>query len=131
MGALLPSPGLAPTRGLVNIDTKHCLGYKLTGQKGVGRMYTSQPSIAEEAFDEGLFEDAITACQFHRCIDDLPGALDRPMLDGHKLGSPHVAVVSAVGPILRDLVEVWANGLELERHVGNGVLDFRVVGHGA
>src|SRR5215510_5242499 len=131
MGPLSPSLRLAPTRGLVNIDTKHCLGYKLTGQKGVGRMYTSQPSIAEKSFDEGLFEDAITSCQLHRCIDDLPGALDRPVLDGHELGPPHVAVVSAVGPILGNLVEVRADSLEFERHIGNGVLDFRVVGHGA
>jgi hypothetical protein len=32
---------------------------------------------------------------------------------------------------LGNLVKVRANGLEFERHVGNGVLDFRVVGHGA
>src|SRR4029434_4343188 len=100
MGALSPSPRLAPTRGLVNIDTNHCLGYKLTGQKGVGRMHTSQPRISEESFDEGLFEDAITSCQLHRCIDDLPGTLDRPVLDGHELGPPHVAVGSARGHTL-------------------------------
>src|SRR5262245_65696018 len=112
MGALSPSPGLAPTRGLVNIDAKHCLGYKLTGQKGVRRVNASQAGIAEEPLNQGLFEDAITSCQVHSGIDDLPGALDCPVLDSDELGPPHVAVVSAVGPILGNLVEVRANSLE-------------------
>src|SRR5262245_25953300 len=116
MGAMSPSPGLAPTRCLVNAVAEPRPGHKVTGQKGVRRVNASQAGIAEEPLNQGLFEDAITSCQLHRGIDDLPGALDRPMLDGHELGPPHMAVVSAVGPILRNLVEVRANVLEFERH---------------
>src|SRR5262245_60692613 len=107
MGALSPSPRLAPARCLVNTDAEHHLGHKFTGQKGVRRVNASQAGIAEEPFDHGLFEDAIASCQVHSSIDDLPGTLDCPVLDSHELGSPHVAVVSAVGPILGNLVEMW------------------------
>src|SRR5215471_9193603 len=130
-GRRAPCAQLTPAWCLINIDAEYRLGHELTGQKRVGRVNTPQACIAEEPLDQGLFENANTSCQLHRCIDHLPGALDRPVLDGHELGPPHVAVVDAIGPILGDPVKVWADSLEFERHVGDGMLDFSVVSHGA
>src|SRR5262245_65762674 len=68
-----PSFQLTPAWCLVNTNAEHRLGHKLASQKGVRRVNTSQAGITEEPLDQGLFEDAKTSCQIHRCIEDLSG----------------------------------------------------------
>src|SRR6266446_5507649 len=111
----LAAPGtliLAPARLRVGVDAEGQLADYLVGEGRVGRVDPAEPRVAEQPLDPGGGEDAVAARQVESGIHHLPHHLRRPVFRRDDLHRPRTAVVRAVGPVLRDPVELRADALQ-------------------
>src|SRR6185437_6960780 len=92
-------------------------------------MEAPHAGIAHQTLVAAGAEDSGTARHVQSGVDHLPGCLDRVIFRRENLRGPLAAVIHPLRPVLRDTLEVRADGFELDHHVGYGVLDFRVMSH--
>ena len=98
-------------------------------QKRVRRMNSAEARVPQQTLVSRGAKDAVAACNVEAAIDDAPGRLDGPILDREDLRWPFGAIIHAVRPIFRDSIEMRPEGLEIDDHLRDCMLDLRVVRH--
>ena len=88
-----------------------------------------ETGVAEELLHPVALEDPAAAGQVEGGVDDAPGAGDRDVLGSDDLDRPVGSVVDARRPLVERAIEQRAGRLERHPHLGDVVLDVRVVGH--
>ena len=85
-----------------------------------------EPRVPKDALHAGSPEDAIPAGDFQCPVHDPIGRIGRVILGADQLKAPGRTVIHAVAPVLGHLVQVRADALEIQRQLGNRVIQFGV-----
>src|SRR5579864_1246001 len=94
-------------------------------------MNSSEASIADQPLVAYGTEDSCPAANFESEIDHAPRSLDGAVLGRKNLQRPLRPMIHALRPFASNRVKMRPDGFEFDDHVGDRVLDLRMVGHRA
>ena len=121
-----PSPA-----GLVAGDAEGDLAHDLVGEGHGAGVEAAGPDVAVEALQLAGLEEGLAAGHVDGDVDDALGALAGPVPGRQDLHGPTLAVVHTGVQVGRHPVDHGPHGVELEVHLGDPVLDHRVIGERA
>jgi hypothetical protein len=111
----------------VGVDAEAELADEFVGEQRVGGVDAAEAGVAEELLDAAALEDAGPSGEVEGGVDDGERAGDDVVLAGNDLGRPVTSVIDATRPVVAHPVEVGGDRLEVDAHLGDVVLDLRVV----